>query len=269
MKKINILGCGVMGSQIANLFSIMGYEVNIWNRTRINKDNLLRQKKLILKLLKISDNNGIIKIIDNFQEFSNNITIECLAEKFELKKKYLKDISQKVSKEIFTNSSSIQTNKIGKKINLMHFFNPISLRIVEFNGSVKFGEETLNIFADLKKLNFELIEVGNYTGFAFNKILFSEISNFFFIIEKENIKKKEILKIFKKINNNLDILNTLDIIGIDTSLQILKNLNDEYGNYYIPEILNICLSNKILGKKNKTSIKSIFDLENYPKKGNE
>ena len=82
MKKINILGCGVMGSQIANLFSIMGYEVNIWNRTRINKDNLLRQKKLILKLLKISDNNGIIKIIDNFQEFSNNITIECLAEKF-------------------------------------------------------------------------------------------------------------------------------------------------------------------------------------------
>ena len=142
MKKINILGSGVMGSQIANLFSIMGYEVNIWNRTRINKDNLLRQKKLILKLLKISDNNGIIKIIDNFQEFSNNITIECLAEKFELKKKYLEDVSQKVSKEIFTNSSSIQTNKIGKKINLMHFFNPISLRIVEFNGSVKFGEET-------------------------------------------------------------------------------------------------------------------------------
>ena len=45
--EINILGCGVMGSQIANLFSIMGYEVNIWNRTRINKDNLLRQKKLL------------------------------------------------------------------------------------------------------------------------------------------------------------------------------------------------------------------------------
>tara|TARA_B100001245_G_C22784499_1_gene378677 strand:+ start:91 stop:888 length:798 start_codon:yes stop_codon:yes gene_type:complete len=264
MKKINILGCGVMGSQIANLFSIMGYEVYIWNRTKIDKDNLLRQKKLILKLLKISDNNGIIKIVDNLQEFPNNITIECLAEEFELKKKFIEDISQKVSKEIFTNSSSIQTNKIGEKINLMHFFNPISLRILEFNKSVKFSREALDIFDDLKILNFELVEVGNYTGFAFNKILFSEISNFFFIIEKENIKKKEILKIFKKINNNLDILNTLDIIGIDTSLQILKNLNTEYGNYYIPEILGICISKKILGKKNKTSIKSIFELENYP-----
>ena len=62
MKKINIIGCGLMGSQIASLFSIMGYEVNIWNRNKINQNNLLRQKKIILKLLKISDNNGPIKI---------------------------------------------------------------------------------------------------------------------------------------------------------------------------------------------------------------
>ena len=40
MKKINIVGCGVMGAQIANLFNIMGYEVNIWNRSKIDKDNL-------------------------------------------------------------------------------------------------------------------------------------------------------------------------------------------------------------------------------------
>ena len=69
MEKINIIGCGLMGSQIAGLFSIMGYEVNIWNRNKINQNNLLRQKKIILKLLKISDNNGPIKIINNFDDF--------------------------------------------------------------------------------------------------------------------------------------------------------------------------------------------------------
>ena len=57
MQKINIIGCGSMGSQIASLFSILGYEVSIWNRTKINKENILRQKKLILKLLKIQDKN--------------------------------------------------------------------------------------------------------------------------------------------------------------------------------------------------------------------
>ena len=45
MKNINIIGCGLMGSQIASLFSIMGYKVNIWNRTKIDEIYLLRQKK--------------------------------------------------------------------------------------------------------------------------------------------------------------------------------------------------------------------------------
>ena len=63
MKKINIIGCGLMGSQIAGLFSIMGYEVNIWNRNKINHNHLLRQKKIILNpkknllLFSINDNN--------------------------------------------------------------------------------------------------------------------------------------------------------------------------------------------------------------------
>ena len=121
---------------------------------------------------------------------------------------------------------------------------------------------------DLKKMNFELVEVGNFTGYAFNKVLFSQVSNFFLLIEHENIKKEKILKIFKKINNNLDVLHTLDLIGIDVSLNILENLKEEY-NYYVPEILYLCKSKKIYGKKNKTSIKSIFESPNYPKVKND
>ena len=135
MKKINIIGCGLMGSQIASLFSIMGYEVNIWNRKKINYKNLLRQKRLILKLLKIEDSNGLIKIVENFDDLKNNLTIECLAEEIELKKEFITRINKKVKKEIFSNSSSIKTNIIDKKLNLLHFFNPISLKIIEFNLS--------------------------------------------------------------------------------------------------------------------------------------
>ena len=51
MKNINIIGCGLMGSQIASLFSIMGYKVNIWNRTKIDKITLLRQKKNYFKII--------------------------------------------------------------------------------------------------------------------------------------------------------------------------------------------------------------------------
>ena len=263
MKKINIIGCGLMGSQIAALFSIMGYEVNVWNRNEINQNSLLRQKKIILKLLKTKDNNGIINIIDNFEDLKNNITIESLSEDLKLKRDFISKLEKKISKVIFTNSSSIKITTISKKLNLLHFFNPVSLRIIEFNKINKPSEETKTIIADLKNLGFDLIEVGNFTGFAFNKILFAEISNFFFLIEQENIKKDQILKVFKKINHSLDILNTIDIIGIDISIKILENLKSEY-NYYMPEILYQCKLKKILGKKNKTSIKSIFESSNYP-----
>ena len=198
MKKINIIGCGLMGAQIASLFSIMGYEVNIWNRNQINQDNLSRQKKITLKLLKVKDENGTIKIINNFNDLKDNITIESLAEDLELKKSFIEKLDKKISKEIFSNSSSIKANKINKRLNLLHFFNPISLKIIEFNKINNPSEEAKMIFSDLKSLNFDLVKVGNFTGFAFNKILFAEISNFFYLIERENIEKKEILKVFKK-----------------------------------------------------------------------
>ena len=265
MKKINIIGCGLMGSQIANLFSILGYQVYVWNRNKIDKEHLLRQKKLILKLIKIEDRKGSIHILDKLESLEDNITIECLAEDIELKKDYFNKIIKKVSKEIFSNTSSIKTNLINDKLNLLHFFNPISLKIVEYNSFKKLSNEAKEIFSELEALNFDLIEVGNFTGFAFNKILFAEISNFFFLIEKEKIEKNKLIKVFKRINHNLDILNTLDIIGIDTSAKIMENLKREY-NFYVPEILNHCLSKKIFGKKNKTSIKKIFNSTNYPTK---
>ena len=173
MKKINVIGCGLMGSQIAALFSIMGYEVNVWNRNEINQNSLLRQKKIILKLLKTKDNNGTINIIDNFEDLKNNITIESLSEDLELKKDFISKLEKKISKEIFTNSSSIKITTISKKLNLLHFFNPVSLRIIEFNKINKPSEEAKTIIADLENLGFDLIEVGNFTGFAFNNGFFN------------------------------------------------------------------------------------------------
>ena len=268
-KKINILGSGLMGTQIANLFCIMGYEVNIWNRSKINANDLLKQKKFFLKILKVDDLGGSINFIKELDSLKNNVTLETLVEDLEVKKDVFKKIEQNVNKEIFTNTSSIQINKINLRLNLLHFFNPISLKIAEINKINVKSEEANSIFIDLKKIGFELIEVNDFTGFAFNKILFAEISNFFFLIEKEGVKKESLLNLYKKIYSNLNILNTIDIIGVDTALRIFENLKKDYNNFYIPNLLNLCIKKKILGKKNKSSIKLIFDSPEYPKNLNE
>ena len=94
-KKINILGSGLMGAQIANLFCVMGYEVNIWNRSKINANDLLKQKKFFLKILKVDDQGGSINFIKELDSLKNNVTLETLVEDLEVKKDVFKKIETK------------------------------------------------------------------------------------------------------------------------------------------------------------------------------
>ena len=265
MTNINIIGCGVMGAQLACLFNIMGYDVNIWSRSSINLSVLERQKKILSRLLKSQDKKGKFTIIENFDELKNFITIECLAEDKNLKKNYSIKLSKIISKEIFTNTSSIKVSDISKNINLLHFFNPISMKIIEYFNFKIYSDEASKLIQDLKDLNFILIKVSDFTGYAFNKLLFNQISNFFFMIEKENISQESAIIILKNLNKDFDILNTIDLIGIDVCLRIIENLNNSY-NTYVSEIFSKYLKKKILRKKNKPSIKTVFFLEVYPTK---
>ncbi|HEH5497390.1 TPA: hypothetical protein SHD65_001818, partial [Campylobacter coli] len=49
MKEINILGFGTMGKQIAALFHLLDYKVNIYNKTEIKHDDFLKQIKILEK----------------------------------------------------------------------------------------------------------------------------------------------------------------------------------------------------------------------------
>lgn len=55
MKEINILGFGVIARQIAALFLLLGYKINIYNKTIANQDLLEKQLRLLQKyhILKI------------------------------------------------------------------------------------------------------------------------------------------------------------------------------------------------------------------------
>ena len=81
-----------------------------------------------------------------------------------------------------------------------------------------------------------------------NKIIFSEISEFFYLIEKKKIDKFELLTSLQKIKN-FNILNLIDVIGIDTCLSILKNLNRTNSKFYVPSILERAMEKSVFGKK--------------------
>ena len=120
-----------------------------------------------------------------------------------------------------------------------------------------------NIIEVLKKLNFSVINMKSQDDVILNKIIFAEISEFFYLIEKKKINKFELLASLQKIKN-LNLLNLVDVIGLDTCLSVIKNLNEIDQKYYVPEILEKAVDELIFGKKNKKSINLIFSSESFP-----
>jgi 3-hydroxyacyl-CoA dehydrogenase len=261
--EINIIGNGYMGSQVSALFHLMGYKVNIFYNVNKNENLIINNIRLLKKKILFTEktqNFHFFNDLDNIKKFP---TIECASENLLIKKKIFKKIFKKFDVNIFSNTSSINVNEINAKINVLHFFNPIFIGIFEVFKTKNIdyaGEQILNY---LNQKNFLVLNIPSPEKVILNKIIFSEISNFFYLIEKENVNKNELFNTFNKMKN-YNLLSLLDIIGIDTSVAILKNLKKLNNKFYIPQILEEALLKKILGKKNKKSISIIFNSEDYP-----
>tara|TARA_X000001036_G_scaffold392676_1_gene391684 strand:- start:45 stop:842 length:798 start_codon:yes stop_codon:yes gene_type:complete len=261
--EINIIGNGYMGSQISALYILQGYKVNIFYNKNKNLNNLLSNLKLLKKKYSVKENFENFQFFDDLNLIKKHPTIESINEDLETKKKVFDIVFKMFDQNIFSNTSSINIKKINSKINILHFLNPIFLGIAEVFRTDKINDDGENIIKTLQKINFSIINMQSQNDVILNKIIFSEISEFFYLIEKKKIDKIELLTSLQKIKN-FNLLNLIDVIGLDTCLLILKNLNKTNSKFYVPRILEEAVEKFILGKKNKKSVNLIFLSENYP-----
>ena len=253
--KINIIGSGSMGKQIASLFILMGFDVFLWQ----NSKNEYLEEQIKKEIEKLKNNfsnyeNGNLTIINDLSSLDENFTIETIKEDIKIKKEILDSLKYKSN--IFSNTSSIKLEKIGSNINGLHFMNPISLRYVELCERENFTRQALDfIINKLKDLSYKIINVTDTPGFLINKLIFKDISYFFYLIEQENFKKNDILEIYKNTIIKNDPIKILNMIGLDTCLSIFENLNEYDKNFYIPICLKKAVKDNVLGYKNRKLLK--------------
>lgn len=252
-----------MGSQISALYLLLGYKVNIFYNKNKNLNGLVNNIKLLKKKYYFDKKEENYDFFDDLSKIKKFPTIECINEDLVSKKKVFDIILEIFDENIFSNTSSINIKKINNKINVLHFLNPIFLGIIEVFKTDKMNHSGENIIEVLKKLNFSVINMKSQDDVILNKIIFAEISEFFYLIEKKKINKFELLASLQKIKN-FNLLNLVDVIGLDTCLSVIKNLNEIDQKYYVPEILEKAVDELIFGKKNKKSINLIFSSESYP-----
>lgn len=186
-------GSGIMGSQIAQLFSQAGnYEVTIYSRSeaRINaaiqsiRDRL--QKYFIDRSKMNSSEMGkIIGRIKGTTDFvaalkNADLVIESVAEDMELKKSIFRQIDENTRPDaiLVSNTSQLNITEIASatgradKIVGIHFFNPASIiKIVEVvRGSLTSNETIETVMALSRKLDKEPILCKDFSfGFLANR----------------------------------------------------------------------------------------------------
>lgn len=255
--QINILGYGLMAKQIAALFYLGGYKISIWNHKKIEISELDRQIRLLKKFITPTEDGEII-FVNNIEDLGDHLTIESVIEDIDVKRELYKKLKTKITKGYYTNTSSYSPDEIGSGVNSLHFFNPITLKFVEFYESSATHEDIATVLSYLKSLEFEVISVKNNRGYIGNFILFHEISSALKLIEQFNYNVSSVNAIYSKLYGGRDIFAIVDIIGIDVVNAIMVNLKAQDESLYLPECLTKAINGNILGKKNKTSIKQIL-----------
>lgn len=257
--KIGVVGSGIMGNGIAQVFAMLGHTVILSDLNKqaldkaelainqnvervLKKSNQLNKKQTVLDCLTYTTDNSLLKNAD--------LIVEAVIENMEVKKSVFKELdSLCTSKTILaTNTSSLSvtelanmTNRPGKVCG-MHFFNPVPvMKLVEIVRGAETTDETIQ-FVQLLTKEVEKISIVAKDSplFVVNRILIPMLSEAMFVYG-EGIASAEDIDSGMVYGTNQPIgpLRLADMIGLDTLLYVQETLLEETGDskYRIPPIL--------------------------------
>ena len=256
IKKVCVLGAGLMGNGIAQVCAAAGFEVTmrdieqrfIDGGMNTIKNNLGRDVKKGKMTQEQADAIlGRIKPTLDVKEAATgaDAVVEVVIEIMDLKKKVYAELEEIVPEHclFFTNTSGLSITEmaaITKRPDKMigtHFFNPVPvMRLLEIIRAHQTSDETLATAIEWgKKLGKEVIIVKEAPAFVVNRILCTMLNEAFFAMDEglaspEDIDKGMVLGC----NHPIGPLALADLVGEDTLLRIMEGLNRELGDKYRP-----------------------------------
>ncbi len=245
IKTIGVIGAGQMGSGIAHVGALAGFDVLLQD---INPAQLEKAVQVITGNMnrqvargKIDEKTrddalGHIKTINEMKGFeSADIVIEAATENEVLKKKILAELCPVLPKNtiIATNTSSISVTRLGsatdrpEKFMGMHFMNPVPvMALVELIRGIATEEAT---FREVRELTVKLgktpANAEDFPAFIVNRILLPMINEAIYTLY-EGVGSVEAIDTGMRLgaNHPMGPLQLADFIGLDTCLSIMQVL---------------------------------------------
>jgi 3-hydroxybutyryl-CoA dehydrogenase len=249
--RVAVVGGGVMGNGIAQVFATSGFDVEL---VEVKPELVERAVGNITKSLeRVAKKQGwgpeqapaILKRIHGGTAIAAaggcQVVIEAVSEDAALKTRLFGELDAAAAPDaiLATNTSSISITEIAAatqrpdRVIGMHFMNPVPVMpLVEVIRGLATSDGIYARVADLcQRLGKTAVEVNDYPGFVSNRVLMPMINEAVYCL-MEGVASKEAIDAVMKLgmNHPMGPLQLADLIGLDTCLSIMEVLHHGLGD---------------------------------------
>ena len=249
IEKVQVIGAGQMGSGIAQVAAQAGLAVHLADvEQEMVEQGLETIKKNLSRSVekeRISQEEmgEALARIESGTEYASDadLAIEAVPETIEIKAEVFQALDEQLKDDaiLATNTSSISITELASRTSRpekfigMHFFNPVPLMdLVEIIRGLATGDETYETARELaERLGKEPVEVGDFPGFAVNRLLVPMINEAAYCV-MEGVAGPEEMDTAMKQGAGFPMgpLELADMVGLDTCLHIMEVLHEGLGD---------------------------------------
>ena len=271
VKRVGIVGSGIMGSGIAEVAAKAGFEVSLRSRQQNTADRMMAglEKSLGKQVdkgkLDAGERDtvlGRVRAVTDLGELAEcDLVIESIVEDLGVKKHLFNELDRVChdAAVLATNTSTLPVVEMAMesrpdRVCGIHFFNPAPMMpLVEVVRCITTSDETVETaraFAESCGKNPVLVR--DQAGFIVNALLFPYLNNAVKLLDAGVASRDDIDAAMKGgCNFPMGPLELLDLVGLDTSLAIIEALYAEFHdpNYAPAPLLQRMVSAERLGRK--------------------
>jgi len=272
--KIGVVGCGLMGSGIAEVAAKAGCDVIVYEisdaaieagRARIENSLARGVKSGKLEESSRDEILGRIRYVSDYAPFADrDLVIEAVAENEEIKTAVFRSLDEALTSPhtiIASNTSSIPIMKLAmatrrpEKVVGLHFFNPVPvMKLVEIVRSLLTDDETAATTERFmtERLGKKVVKSQDRAGFIVNALLVPYQLAAIRMLESGFATAEDIdTGVTEGLAHPMGPLTLADLIGLDTILAVAESLYAEFKEqlYAPPPLLCRMVEAGLLGRK--------------------
>jgi 3-hydroxybutyryl-CoA dehydrogenase len=249
VKKVGVIGCGIMGSGIVEVCAKTGAEVTY---VEISDEKVERGRSAIEKSLGKAVDRGKIEAGERDQALGritgsteledlgeSDLVIEAATENLDIKLDIFR-VLDKIARDdivLATNTSSLPIVQMATatsrpdRVVGMHFFNPPPvMKLLELIRALTTSDETMEFARAMgERLGKTTVVAKDRAGFIVNYLLTYYLNSAIRMLEEEFATKEDIDTAVKLgLSHPMGPFELLDLIGLDTMMAVAEVLYDEF-----------------------------------------